>query len=110
MDVLRDFYVKIVGLQPGYRPPFKSFGYWLYAGEHAVLHLSEAHADESRATGVMNSFDHIAFSCTGASEFEIRLRQENINYTSQQLPLTGARQLFFRDPVGNGVELNFATT
>jgi catechol-2,3-dioxygenase len=107
IDILRDFYVGIVGLQPGFRPPFKSFGHWLYAGEQAVLHLSEARADENRPAGVTNTFDHVAFSCTNFREFEIRLRELNISYTSDRVPQTGERQIFFSDPAGNGVELNF---
>jgi catechol 2,3-dioxygenase-like lactoylglutathione lyase family enzyme len=108
IEVLRDFYVKVVGLQPGYRPPFKSFGYWLYAGNHAVLHLSEARADEIRTAGVVNTFDHTAFSCTGFDAFQSHLLALDISFTSAEVPLTGERQIFFADPAGNGVELNFA--
>ena len=42
LDELREFYCDVVGLELGARPPFRSFGYWLYAGGHPVLHLSEA--------------------------------------------------------------------
>jgi catechol-2,3-dioxygenase len=108
IDVLRDFYVSVVGLQPGYRPPFKSFGYWLYAGKQDLLHLTEAQAGENRPTGIVNTFDHVAFSCTNFLEFETRLSELDISYTSAHVPLTGERQLFFRDPAGNGVELNFS--
>jgi catechol 2,3-dioxygenase-like lactoylglutathione lyase family enzyme len=107
MEVLRDFYVEVVGLQPGYRPPFSSFGYWLYAGGQAVLHLSEARADEVRTAGAVNTFDHVAFSCADVVEFESRLRALHISFRSAQVPLTGERQIFFADPAGNGVELNF---
>jgi catechol-2,3-dioxygenase len=108
IDILRDFYIRVVGLQPGYRPPFKSFGHWLYAGKQDLLHLTEAQADENRPTGVINTFDHVAFACTNYLEFETRLRELNISYTSGHVPLTGQRQIFFRDPAGNGVELNFS--
>jgi catechol-2,3-dioxygenase len=108
LEVLRDFYVSVVGLQAGFRPPFNSFGHWLYAGQQAVLHLSEARPDENRIAGAVNTFDHVAFSCTGLTEFETRLQQLNINYERVQVPLTGDTQLFFNDPAGNGVELNFA--
>jgi catechol-2,3-dioxygenase len=107
LDVLRDFYVDVVGLQPGYRPPFSSHGYWLYAGTQAVLHLSEARADESRSAGAVNTFDHVAFSCTDPAGFESRLRELDISFRSARVPLTGERQIFFADPAGNGVELNF---
>ena len=107
LDLLRDFYVNVVGLQPGFRPPFKNHGYWLYAGSEAVLHLSEASPGELRPANVVNTFDHVAFSCTGPSEHEARLRALNIRYTTDDVPLTGQHQIFFVDPAGNGVELNF---
>lgn len=108
LDTLRDFYVTVVGLRTGERPPFNNFGYWLYVGPHAVLHLTEARPDEVRPTGVVNTFDHVAFSCTKLAEFESHLQRLDVEYRSSHVPLTGQRQLFFRDPAGNGVELNFA--
>ena len=46
LESLRVFYTEVVGLTDGYRPPFETFGFWLYAGEHAVLHLSESAQDQ----------------------------------------------------------------
>jgi catechol-2,3-dioxygenase len=108
LDALRDFYVDVVGLQPGYRPPFRSFGYWLYVGQQAVLHLSEAGPDEQRDVTATNTFDHVAFSCTGLRETIARLQRLDIRFASDDVPGTGQHQLFFSDPAGNGVELNFA--
>ena len=42
IETLKDFYINIVGLNLGHRPPFKSKGYWLYAKEKDVLHLSSS--------------------------------------------------------------------
>lgn len=108
LDTLRDFYVEVVGMQSGYRPPFQSFGYWLYIGEQAVLHLSEARPDETRPAHAVNTFDHVALSCSNLAAFEERLHQFEVHYTRDHVPLTGQEQLFFSDPAGNGVELNFA--
>ena len=108
LDALRDFYVDIVGLRLGDRPPFAHFGYWLYIGEQAVLHLSEIRSGEARDTHVAGTFDHVAFSCTEREAFETHLRERDIAYRQSRVPLTGQRQLFFLDPAGNGVELNFA--
>lgn len=109
LDTLREFYCDVVGLTLGARPPFSSFGYWLYIGEQDVLHLSEAGADEERTMGVKTSFDHVAFSCTERADAERRLSRHGIAYSVAQVPATGQVQLFFQDPAGNGVELNFAT-
>jgi catechol-2,3-dioxygenase len=108
LDVLRDFYVEVVGLAPGARPSFPNFGYWLYAGSHDVLHLSEADAADVRAVGVKSTFDHVAFACTGRADAEQRLSRHGIDYRVAVAPGTGQVQLFFQDPAGNGVELSFA--
>lgn len=108
LDGLRDFYVNVVGLRPGERPPFASFGYWLYAGPQDVLHLSEARPQEQRDITARNTFDHVAFACTDLQATMARLQQLKVPFSCADVPLTGQRQLFFSDPAGNGVELNFA--
>lgn len=107
LDALRDFYVEVVGLQLGRRPPFRNHGYWLYAGPQAVLHLTEAAPGEVRPGHVANTLDHVAFSCTDLPEAVARLKRHRVAYASGSVPLSGQRQLFFEDPAGNGVELNF---
>lgn len=107
LDELRDFYCAVVGLQAGPRPPFRSFGYWLYAGPDAVLHLSEAGPAEQRPSHSAGTFDHAAFRCSGRAAYEDLLRQRGIPYRSAIVPETRTLQIFFKDPAGNGVELNF---
>lgn len=107
LDELRDFYVGVVGLEAGPRPPLRSFGYWLYAGGEAVLHLSEAAPEESRRATGDTTFDHAAFRCTDRLGCERRLTAHGIAFERSEVPQTGQRQLFFTDPAGNGVELNF---
>lgn len=107
LDALREFYCEVVGLEVGHRPPLRSFGYWLYAGEHAVLHLSEAGPEENRPSQPLGTFDHAAFRCTGRAEYERDLNQRGIAYRLAVVPGTQQVQIFLRDPAGNGVELNF---
>lgn len=107
LDELRDFYSDVVGLTVGQRPPFRSFGYWLYAGGHAVLHLSEAGPDELRPTRPSGTFDHAAFRCSGRAAYESALALRGIRYRVAHVPATQQVQLFLTDPAGNGVELNF---
>jgi catechol-2,3-dioxygenase len=107
LEALRLFYCEVVGLQPGERPPFDSFGYWLYAGDQAILHLSEARPGEQRASSAVNTFDHAAFNCTGRREAEAHLVRCGVPYRTAVVPMTGQVQLFLQDPAGNGIELNF---
>ena len=108
LERLRSFYCDVVGLSVGYRPPFTSFGYWLYAGDHPVLHLTEAAPNEVRPADGVATFDHAAFSCSDRASCERSLTDRGIEYEVSRIPLTSQTQLSFRDPVGNGVELIFA--
>lgn len=107
LEVLRDFYCNVVGLQAGPRPPFNSKGYWLYGGGHPILHLSTATPDDPRPPGVASTFDHAAFRCEGFDEAVTRLAAQDIPHEVMTVPGTRVRQVFLSDPAGNGIELNF---
>jgi catechol-2,3-dioxygenase len=108
LEELRQFYTEVVGLAVGDRPPLGNFGYWLYAGGTDVLHLSECGPGEQRSLGVATTFDHAAFRCSGRAQVEQKLAEAGVHFRMAQVPRTGQVQLFFKDPAGNGVELNFA--
>ncbi len=115
MAEVRDFYVDVVGLQEGYRPDFGFPGHWLYAGEIAVLHLMDGDAiggASGGASGVAASpgtghLDHIAFTATDLEATEARLAELGMEFRKSEFPDFNLAQLFLRDPVGLGVELNF---
>ena len=107
LDQIRDWYRDTVGLTVGERPPFRFRGYWLYANGRPILHLSEAAADESRPSPGSGTFDHVAFTCEDFAAMRERLDKQGVSYRVADVPLTRTRQIFLRDPAGNGVELNF---
>jgi catechol 2,3-dioxygenase-like lactoylglutathione lyase family enzyme len=104
---VRDFYCDALGLVEGYRPPFRSSGFWLYAGDEPIVHLVISPADDPRLTHVRATLDHVAFGCDDYAGTCSRLAALQVEYRSTAVPLLRQRQLFFRDPVGNGVELLF---
>lgn len=108
LDSLRDFYSEVLGFHQGYRPAFPSFGYWLYAQETAVIHLSEAKFEEERMLHNDGYLDHFAFECADLAEVEKTLQRNGIDYRKTQIPLSTQIQLFLQDPAGNNVELNFS--
>ena len=108
LQQIRDFYVAVLGMREGWRPPFPFPGYWLYIEDDAVLHLVEAPSDGPVPSMAAGTFDHIAFNCTGFVEFEARLRTMGLDYKKVSVPGTTQQQLFVKDPAGNGVEFNFA--
>ena len=107
MEEVRAFYETVVGLKIGPRPPFKSFGYWLYADESDVLHLSEEIPEDKRRTGSDLTFDHVALESSNWKLHVQHLLGIGVQFTEEFVPATGRRQIFFRDPAGNGVELIF---
>ncbi len=107
LDEIRNFYCDTVGLVPGTRPPLRNAGYWLYAGDRAILHLSAAGEDEERLTHVTSTIDHVAFTCVDFPAMRAKLDALGIPYRDSAVPSMKLRQIFFHDPAGNGVELNF---
>ena len=108
MEQLKVFYRDVVGLRIGDRPQLTSFGYWLYAGSKDVLHLSEAKPDEKRKENVATTFDHVAFTATDYDATIVRLEKLGIQFKTREISDAGQKQIFFRDPAGNGIELNFS--
>ncbi len=107
LDELKEFYCTVVGLRDGERPPFRNFGYWLYAGDRPVVHLYEADPGEQRDAQAVSTVDHIAFDCTSLREVEAQLARLGVQYRAATVPATGRVQFFLKDPAGNGVELIF---
>ena len=108
MEQLKVFYRDVVGLQVGERPQLSSFGYWLYAGSKDVLHLSEANPEEKRKENVATTFDHVAFTATDYDATVARLEKLGIKFKAREISNAGQKQIFFSDPAGNGIELNFS--
>ena len=104
LEAVRDFYCQLLALQEGPRPDFGIPGYWLYAGEDAIVHLvaSDNHARPQAPPHL----DHVAFACEDLPLFKARLDNLGIEYSALEMSATQT-QLFCQDPCGNGVELNF---
>jgi catechol 2,3-dioxygenase-like lactoylglutathione lyase family enzyme len=100
----RSFYSDILGLSEGPRPPLGFPGAWLYAGGRAVLHVVGDRQLPADPRGVL---DHMAFSATGLAEIALRLRAAKVPYDLLQQPESRVWQLFFFDPNGARVELDF---
>ena len=108
IEKLKKFYIEIVGLKLGHRPPFNNGGYWLYANDKDVLHLSFSKNDITNELHVSSTFDHMAFTAENEMDHINVLKENNINYIIREVPEIGTRQIFFKDPAGNGIELIFS--
>ncbi len=107
LDATRDFYIGILGLREGYRPPLGFPGTWLYAGTQPVLHVVAGRPLPDPPAGVL---DHMAFSASGLADTAARLNAKGIKYDLRKQPDSGVWQLFCFDPSGARVELDFAAT
>ncbi len=107
LDKLRDFYVDVVGMKVGWRPPLDFPGYWLYLGDSAVLHLVQIPSSAGASLQPSGTLGHVAFTCSGIAEFEARLAARGLTSRRADVPGTSQVQLFTKDPAGNGVEFNF---
>ena len=102
-----DFYVGLLGLTVGQRPDLGCPGAWLYSGGPlAVLHLIFGRP-LPKGAGVI---DHMAFSAHDLSDTLALLASRNVPHTCRRLPGAGTWQVFFFDPNGARVELDFAAT
>ena len=99
------FYIDLLGLADGPRPPFEFPGAWLYINEDAVLHIIAGRPVPEAPAGVL---DHMAFSASNLRGTVARLKEHNVAYELRRQPGYGTWQLFCHDPSGAKVELDFA--
>ena len=121
LEASRRFYVDVLGLREGYRPPLDFPGVWLYQGtddaDYGVVHLVGTEGADSGLTDYLGArgdsgegtgaLDHLAFLASGAEEFIGRLARAGIAYRDRTLPGLGLRQMFFVDPSALTIEMNF---
>ncbi|MFP6730826.1 MAG: VOC family protein [Alphaproteobacteria bacterium] len=98
------FYVDVIGLREGDRPPFDSPGAWLYSGDRPIVHLVAGRDGGSASTG---AFDHIALHAEGLAAMAERLATAGIAHEKFTVPRIGLKQIFIHDPDGVRIELTF---
>ena len=117
IDKTRDFYRDTLGLREGFRPQLEFPGYWLYVGETPCIHIAEwrTYATWTAEVGIpistkapsTGAVDHIAFNASGFDDMRARLKSRGVDVSENLLDEIGLRQLFFHDPNGVPIELNF---
>ena len=120
IDATRDWYARVLGMRPGSHPDFGFPVHWMYIGDVDVVHIgpsaksaSEAQKqylgrtsqDAGAGTGAI---DHIAFRATGLRAMLERLREDGVAFSKRRANGQALFQVFFQDPNGIKIELNFA--
>ena len=124
VEASRRFYTEVMGFTAGFRPPFKFPGLWMYNGAQypettGVVHiigidlndpqglkdyLGDKELDTLSGTGTV---DHMAFAATGVAEMRERLKKHGIEYRERTVPSLNLHQVFFEDPSGVTIELDY---
>lgn len=111
MEETKDFYVDVLGLEIGFRPPFDNHGYWLYSGETAIVHLSPSDPSDGGARtvkdGMGDGLDHIGLFADDLDGFEKTLQKHGVDYRSRLAAGDRLVQVFLYDPNGVLVEVAF---
>jgi catechol 2,3-dioxygenase-like lactoylglutathione lyase family enzyme len=107
VEATKEFYVRVLGLKVGPRPPFQSTGYWLYLDDAPILHLVQRPAGDAAKIGSGN-LDHVAFRGVDLDGTRATLGAAGIPFREQVVPRDGTVQIFVHDPDGIQVELNFS--
>lgn len=105
-EATKEFYAQL-GLHPGDRPNFAVNGFWLYGAEgKPILHVIQV---KTMPTPRRGALDHMAFWGEDMAKTLGWLKERNITYRLSRAPepfLTW--QLFFPDPNGVEVEIDFS--
>ena len=112
-----DWYSSVLGIVPGPTPDFDVPVHWLYLDNQPIIHAAERNAgnqiesyigkvDYKEETG-SGLIDHIAFNCTGLTKMLAKLDSLNIEYTEHRVDRNSRYQVFFFDPNGIKIELDF---
>jgi catechol 2,3-dioxygenase-like lactoylglutathione lyase family enzyme len=120
IDATRDWYARVLGMKVGPHPDFGFPVHWMYLGDVDIVHIgpSARQADEIQkkylgrtsqdaGTGT-GAIDHIAFRATGLRTMLDHLGKEKIPFTQRKANGQALFQLFFYDPNGIKIELNYA--
>ena len=119
IDATRDWYARVLGMAPGPHPEFGFPVHWMYLGGVDVVHIGPSAKQASEAqrkylgrtsqdsgTGT-GALDHIAFRATGLRDMMEHLRKEKVAFNQRRANGQALYQLFFHDPNGIKIELNF---
>jgi catechol 2,3-dioxygenase-like lactoylglutathione lyase family enzyme len=119
IDATRDWYARVLGMTSGPHPDFGFPVHWMYLGGVDVVHigpsakganeiqkkyLGRTSQDAGAGTGAI---DHIAFRATGLRAMLAHLKREKIAFTQRRANGQALFQLFFHDPNGIKIELNY---
>jgi len=120
IDATRDWYARVLGMQPGPHPDFGFPVHWMYVGGVDIVHIGPSaksagdiqkqylgRTSQNAGSGT-GAIDHIAFRASGLRDMLQHLRQERVSFTQRRANGQALFQLFLHDPNGIKIELNYS--
>ena len=120
IDATRDWYARVLGMSCGPHPDFGFPVHWMYLGDVDVVHIgpSAKVAGENQkkylgrtsqgGSAGTGAIDHIAFRATGLRQMMEHLKAQGVAFSQRRANGQALFQLFFYDPNGIKIELNYA--
>ena len=104
-EVSRAFYKNVLGFREVSRPAFSFRGAWLY-NYGLMIHIIESeNAVASSADGAISTRDNHLCDTDDLDAAEQALLAHGVPYRKNEIPDRKIRQIFFRDPDGNHIEI-----
>jgi len=120
IDATRDWYARVLGMQPGPHPDFGFPVHWMYVGGVDIVHIGPSaksagdiqkkylgRTSQNAGAGT-GAIDHIAFRATGLQAMLEHLQKNKISFTQRRANGQALFQLFLHDPNGIKIELNYS--
>lgn len=114
LDGSAEFYSRVIGLERRDGPvPFQpeQVQWMCDAGGRTIFHLNcknmARHFDRDMTAGPTGAMHHVALNCSGYAAMKLRLDDHGLEYSANEIPSIGLRQLFVFDPNQILLELNF---
>ena len=117
LDETVKWYGDVLNMRPGPLPDFDVPVHWLYLEDKPIIHVTERRKESQIESYIgkvdyendsgSGLIDHIAFNCTGLKKMLSKLDGLNIEYTERRVDAQSRYQVFFFDPNGVKIELDF---
>jgi hypothetical protein len=105
LELMENWYIEILELEKGYRPPFGTNGAWLYGAGYSMVHLIEV--DEPPERSENPELEYFAMRAVGLESLLERLKAKGILYFNMRVPDLRILQVNFYVPEGNHIHIDF---
>ena len=114
-EEMKDFLIKLLGFEVGFRPNFPFKGYWLYSNGKDVIHIFNEQAtfykDKLKDEDIeieplgKNIVNHICFFSDDYEEMIQRIKNMNLKYDVANAPGLPIKQVFIKAPENLLIEI-----